>query len=108
MRVLLALTCVVAFTTAAHAECAWVLWEHVSSSGQANTTSTEPVAAHDTRAECQTAIVAALAGFKSSPGLTVRKDDKLHEAYVTTMSKSGSASTTGYRYVCLPDTVDPR
>jgi len=59
--------------------------------------------AYTTKLDCDHALSDALAGFRNSSGITVRKDAKQQEAYVTR-----GDSTTGYRYVCLPDTVDPR
>jgi hypothetical protein len=91
----------------AHAECAWVLWEHTSTT-LTKTVDTEPVAAHETKQACERAIGAVLADFKSSPGTFVSKDESRHEVYVTIEKKDKSMFTNGFRYVCLPDTVDPR
>jgi hypothetical protein len=85
---------------AASAECAWVLWEDTV---LASRISTEPVRAYSTKPECDRALSDALGSFTSSPGMIVSKNPKDQEVYVTR-----GKSTTGYRYVCLPDTVDPR
>ncbi len=85
----------------AYAECAWVLWEDMT---QSKKTSTEPVRAYTAKQDCDRALADVLAEFKSSSVQTVTKDEKHQEAFVTTLGKT----TIGYRYVCLPDTVDPR
>jgi hypothetical protein len=90
-----------AVTTSASAECAWVLWEDTIL--PTSKTSTEPVRAYTTKPDCDRALSEALASFTSSSGTIVRKDAKQQEAYVTIGN-----STMTYRYVCLPDTVDPR
>jgi hypothetical protein len=90
-----------AVATSAAAECAWVLWEDTIRSTKSN--STEPVRAYTTKQECDDALSEVLATFTSSPGQVVRRDAKLQEVFVTV-----GKATMGYRYVCLPDTVDPR
>src|SRR4030095_686393 len=94
--------------TSAYAECAWVLWEHIGNSGT-NRIESEPVATHTTKSECEQAVTTALASFKPSPGfVAVHKDGTNREAYVTREKKGGGRWTQSFRYVCLPDTVDPR
>jgi len=85
----------------AYAECAWVLWEDMIQSSK--NTSTEPVRAYTTKEDCDRALTDALAEFKSSPVQIVTKDAKRQEASVKT-----GKTTISYRYVCLPDTIDPR
>ena len=97
----ISLLCLLAFATSASAERAWVLREDTIFSK--DNVSTGPVRAYTTKPDCDRAVSDALAAFMSSAGIIVRKDAKLQEAYVT----SGN-SIIGYRYVCLPDTVDPR
>ena len=84
-----------------YAECAWVLWEDMIQSSK--NTSTEPVRAYTTKQDCDGALTDALAEFKSSPVQIVTKDAKRQEASVKT-----GKTTISYRYVCLPDTIDPR
>jgi hypothetical protein len=85
----------------AYAECAWVLWETITTKESQG--SPEPVRAYTTKPDCDRALSDALAEFKNSPGRPARMDPQYQEAYVT-MGKS----TTAYGYRCLPDTVDPR
>ncbi len=84
-----------------YAECAWVLWEDMIQSSK--NTSTEPVRAYTTKEDCDRALADALAELKSSPVQIVTKDAKRQEASVKT-----GKTTISYRYVCLPDTIDPR
>jgi hypothetical protein len=103
---LLPVLVVVAFTVVtsasrASAECAWVLWEDTM--WPPNKSSTDPVRAYNTKQECDDGLSAALATFTPSPGRNVQKDMTRQAVYVTV-----EKSTTAYRYVCLPDTVDPR
>jgi hypothetical protein len=85
----------------ASAECAWVLWEDTMQSPP--DIIREPVRAYITKQDCDRALGDVLADFKSSSIQTVNKDMKRQEAYVTK-----GKTTIFYRYVCLPDTVDPR
>jgi hypothetical protein len=91
----------------AHAECAWVLWEHAGNTGT-NRIESEAVAAHTTKPECDQAVATLLATFKPSPGVVVHKDALNGEVYVTREKKGEGMWTQSFRYVCLPDTVDPR
>jgi hypothetical protein len=90
-----------AWAATASAECAWVLWETMTTKESQG--SPEPVRAYTTKPDCDRALSDALAEFKNSPGRVAKMDPKYQEAYVT-MGKS----TTAYGYRCLPDTVDPR
>jgi len=103
----LALLLVFGLTASAVAECAWVLWEHASHS-KTNRIDTEPVAAHTSKQECERAITSVLATFTPSPGVVVNKDSSCGDVFVTHKNKDGSMWTQGFKYLCLPDTVDAR
>src|SRR6266850_1915556 len=66
---LLALSLLTSAATA-HAECAWVLWQH-STLGASSRVMTDPVDAHSTRQACGDAIKAALATAEASRSETM-------------------------------------
>jgi hypothetical protein len=81
MRVLVAVVCVLAFTTSAYAECAWVLWFNV---GREDRKSWELFAAYETHDACmRNAVWAKALEEKRSPNSRVL-------------------------FNWFPDTVDPR
>ena len=85
-RLVLTVVCVLGAATAAHAECSWVLWLGTG-------TTYTPFGAYGTNAgerECKEAITQLMANMQ--------KEAK----QVGEFLKSSS------RYLCLPDTVDPR
>lgn len=86
MRTLLILLCLLVLTSPAHAECAWVLW---LGTGVTYT----PFGAYGTNAgekECKEAVNQLMTNMQ--------KDGKQLAEFL----KSSN------RYLCLPDTVDPR
>lgn len=99
MQLALVLLMFFASVTTASGECAWVLWEDTIRS---SVTSTEPVRAYSTKPECDVGLSVALASFTAASGVTVQKTNQ-QEVFVT-----AGKQTTVYRYVCLPDTIDPR
>jgi hypothetical protein len=60
-----------------------------------------------TKQECERAITTILAGFTPSEAEVVNKQPSRGEVYVTHVWTKDTW-TQGFRYVCLPDTVDPR
>jgi len=105
-RILLALLGLLVLATSAHAECAWVLWDEVSTL----TTSSNPTqtiwhigAAVPLHEACQSLmrreIQTRAAKLRETGDATVEGD---------TLIASGRDFTAVHRYTCLPDTVDPR
>jgi len=104
---LAAMLAVLFSASSAVAACAWVVWQQ-STAASARGLDAEPVAAHPTKQECEQAISATLASFASTQTSTINKEPSRGEVYVTHTSANGESWTHGFRYVCLPDTVDPR
>ena len=108
VTMLLAAMLVVLFSaSSAVAACAWVVWQQ-STAASARGLDAEPVAAHPTKHECEQAISAILGSFAPTQTTAVDKEPSRGEVYVTHTSANGESWTHGFRYVCLPDTVDPR
>ena len=98
-----------ASTATAHAECAWVMWQH-STLGASSRVMTDPVDAHPTRQACGDAIKAALATAEASRSETmlVTVDRTQNSVVSFVQTKNGMKPVTSYSLLCLPDTVDPR
>jgi hypothetical protein len=98
-------------TATAHADCAWVLWGEVTGP-PAFETLNYLISASDTRQTCEQARdkhVAQVMGPKP-PNTEVTLDELSGRPRVISQTKwkDGTVTTTVHRYVCLPDTVDPR
>ena len=94
----------------AHAECAWVMWQHTALSGSSRVT-TEPVDGHPTRQACGDAIKAALTTAEASRNETMLVTVNRADNSVVTLIKTKTGKVepfSSYSLLCLPDTVDPR
>lgn len=108
--------CLLAFASSASAACAWVLW--YESSGW--TTSTAPyqtwnlVGASATVASCESELAAKIKALTRSmkrepaEGRTDTFEVKGNTISSTFAWANGPSGGESLRYVCLPDTVDPR
>ena len=97
--VLLSLLCVMAVATSAAGECAWVTWQqHTYRHTRAEDWEWTPIAAYQTRSECQEQAQAKVAEWLKS------RATKLAENVVK--FEEGALLTA--RVLCLPDTADPR
>jgi len=89
----------------AHAECAWVLWSET----MGDSTPWKLVAAWSTESRCD---AERLSAYKSD-GMNVGPAGAFSSLGVIPPGQTGAFSSLGgqtiyRRYVCLPDTVDPR
>ena len=109
---LLALS-LLAWSTTAHAECAWVLWEHrvTPSTSGAPAEAWLPQEATETRADCEARtekLIQRLVQPRTTGSLRNYErtgDDKGVTMYLGPKEK-GAYQTSDFR--CLPDTVEPR
>jgi hypothetical protein len=115
MHVLLVLICVLMLTTQASAECAWVLWEEVFSIREHRSPSEWSIVGTALKPEdCNLFGSRAAAdrarrwqGIPNPRGTAtgVPPEVKVEGSQVTVTTSAGLLQ---YRYLCLPDTVDPR
>jgi hypothetical protein len=87
-----------AFASTAAAECTWVLWSSLASSGGGGT-GWDIIQAVESRPTCETFVAQKLqslakTGADVSGGLVTLKND--------------DGKTSVLRFLCLPDTIDPR
>jgi hypothetical protein len=111
VTILAALLAVLTLTTAAGAACAWVLWEEVMSFGNTGSPSRDwgIVATAQAPEDCGRAAAGTVkdrAARWSKPGPAGSKLSV--EAEGNQVTVTGASIALNYRYLCLPDTVDPR
>jgi len=75
--------------------------------GQTDLEDPEPVSAFDDHQSCKRTLDHKLAHWREQdPEFVIVRDTTVHVLWVRT--ETAWWSTTAIRYVCLPDTVDPR
>ena len=116
-RRLLIVLVVLAIPLQASAECAWVLWQEHATWSRNMTPAADwyLVGAIPSRLECEeelTAKVSTALGRWSNDKLQGRRDEVVRRANIVTRTwewpAKGLAGGETFRYLCLPDTIDPR
>jgi hypothetical protein len=102
---LVVLLLLVVGTGTAFAECAWALWLHqISMVSGAEKRERSPIAARTNSGECEKQLQSTMEFQSRKPGGKV-----IGANIVETKTRVGEADMTMIlRYVCLPDTIDPR
>jgi hypothetical protein len=110
-RAVVAVLSMLAVATSASAEGAWVLWGEVTGPPTYETMNFL-VSASDTKQACEQAlrkrVMQTLRLKAKNTDMTVDDVSGMPRVRERRRMKDGSVWTTATRYVCLPDTADPR
>jgi hypothetical protein len=110
MRPVLALLALLALAPAASADCAWVLWMEERFAATPPESSWRVLQGATTYDSCQAALYARVRDDDTDRA--TRGDHMLTEVYGPVIAKlrgpDGNGASQVLRYLCLPDTVDPR
>ena len=109
-RILLALVCLPALATSASADCAWVLWMEERFAPTPAVSSWRVLQGSTTYDSCQAGLYARVRDDDTDRA--TQNEKMLTEVYGPVISKlrgpDGRGASQVLRYLCLPDTVDPR
>jgi hypothetical protein len=85
----------------AYAACAWVLWQEQGRIGGAEVVAWTPIGAGAGENACRQSLAAQVNSQRGQADAEIKGNNMV-------FWKAGPGLTMTYRYVCLPDTVDPR
>lgn len=109
-RILLALLCLHVLATSASADCAWVLWMEERFASTPAESSWRVLQGATTYDSCQAGLYARVRDDDTDRA--TRGEPMLTEVYGPVIAKlrgpDGRGASEVLRYLCLPDTVDPR
>lgn len=109
--ILVTLVCLLASVPAAHAECAWVLWEFKERywrKADALDSAWTILQVYEARNECRTDQAKLLSG-ETSWAPAYKNRSRLDDGFFVSIEVDGKVvGTIKQRALCVPDTVDPR
>jgi len=103
--VIAALYCILALAPSASAECAWVLWHHLTTPGLPPYGQTTIAGAFESLKDCRDAVRRSYLSDGTPADSIAGLIDYPDRSW---FGKRADGGDRIIRYVCLPDTIDPR